>query len=135
MYNRMPSENLVRRQIYFIKSERMVKIGCSINIDRRIKEIQPWSPYPLELLAVMPGTVRIENAVHSMFEADWSHAEWFHLSADITAFIERIKDGNIPVLDEAPKSAYRRQVIEKRSNVPSLATIEKLEKALKEMES
>lgn len=117
---RTPSDQLIRREVYFIKSGDLIKIGCSANISKRMADIQTWSPYKLELLAIMPGNVRVENALHSYFEDEWSHAEWFHPSARLLEMIDQIKNGDVPEISEGPITAYRKQVVESRRSFAAL---------------
>lgn len=79
------------QHIYFAQCGAKVKIGCSIDPTRRIEQVGEWMPEPLVLLATMPGNFNLEAAIHTTFDAEWSHGEWFVLSERILDFIDRVK--------------------------------------------
>lgn len=84
------------KTIYFMKPVGMagpVKIGCSRWPADRLRDIETWSPFPLELIAAGVGCHRLEFFIHRRFEHLRSHREWFHISDDLLACIERVKSG------------------------------------------
>lgn len=67
--------------IYFIKPiglDGPVKIGCSKQPEDRLLTLGVWSPLPLELIGVVPGTFNDEQFLHQCFSGNHSHREWFH---------------------------------------------------------
>ena len=65
----------------------LVKIGRTQNPDQRLSDIHKASPLPCRISVVvgnlgMPGALKMERALHEMFEDRRSHAEWFNLAID-----------------------------------------------------
>ncbi|MBZ9894213.1 GIY-YIG nuclease family protein [Mesorhizobium sp. BR1-1-6] len=84
------------QHVYFIKPVGMagpVKIGCTIDVNKRLSEMQKSSPLPLELAAFVPGGLGLERKLHAYFQRQHSHGEWFHWSFELTALIQKIRDG------------------------------------------
>lgn len=80
-------------RVYFMKPvgrDGPVKIGCSILPDRRLEEIAVWSPFPLELIGSIPGTMTDEIFLHNCFFDTHSHREWFHSSPKLRETIKTI---------------------------------------------
>lgn len=82
--------------VYFAQALDKVKIGCSRRPRERILTVSEWIPFPVKLLATMPGTYALEAALHRMFAEEWSHGEWFNLSPRLFDFIDRVARG-LPV--------------------------------------
>lgn len=76
--------------IYFIQSQGncAIKIGFTLDVERRARELQTGSPESLEIVGAMPGTVRDEKALHRHFHADHIRGEWFEASAALIDYIE-----------------------------------------------
>lgn len=82
--------------VYFarlISGDGPIKIGCSLAPQRRVEDLMLWSPYPLELVATMPGGYDLEQRWHRRFAAHHSHHEWFHPSPDLIVAITAVKSG------------------------------------------
>lgn len=54
-----------------------VKIGRSIDLGKRLADIQRMSPTPLDVLWSHPGGHELETCLHRHFRALRSHGEWF----------------------------------------------------------
>ena len=61
---------------------RTVKIGRTINVAKRVSEIQSMSPTPLRLLWSHPGGHELETNLHRQFSALRAHGEWFVFTND-----------------------------------------------------
>lgn len=86
------------RQVYFIRPVGMegpVKIGCSYEPQSRMKALQAWSPYPLEIAAAVPGDMKLERKLHRRFAQHRSHNEWYRGHPDISAVIDTAKAGGL----------------------------------------
>lgn len=82
-----PSEALC----YFIGSaEGPVKIGYSINVERRLKGLQLACPVVLSVLAICKGGEVTEASYHQRFAAHRLHGEWFERVPEIVDEIERL---------------------------------------------
>lgn len=85
-----PLEPDDRGLTYFIGGDvGAIKIGRSVNLDVRLKDIQACSPIPLRVLATRPGVAR-ERLYHKRFAHCRLHGEWFERTPDILAEIERL---------------------------------------------
>lgn len=82
--------------VYFLRPVGMdgpVKIGCSKCPLDRLDIYMQWAPFPLEVVATLPGDFKLEARFHAMFAASHSHHEWFKASPELTATIRAITDG------------------------------------------
>lgn len=82
--------------VYFAKPIGMdgpVKIGCSNNSIKRLKSLATWSPFPLEIVAVVPGGFHLERNIHDCFACSHSHREWFHPSPRLTEAMNALSRG------------------------------------------
>jgi hypothetical protein len=93
--------------VYFVQCDRFVKIGYAHDVRVRLKALQTASPFPLKPLGFMAcpseDLAKIEEAdLHRRFAAyRLEHrTEWFHLSPEITQFIEGLMSW------PAPKGSY-----------------------------
>ncbi|MFI9465720.1 GIY-YIG nuclease family protein [Streptomyces xiamenensis] len=64
-----------------------VKIGRSIDVARRLADIQRMSPVPLTVLWSTPGGHELETALHRHFRPYRSHGEWFTFHRDPATLI------------------------------------------------
>jgi hypothetical protein len=80
-------EHAARCRIYFVGCQDMVKIGYTIDIEKRFVAMLTSSPLPLSLLASMPGGPQAEAELHERFRALWRHGEWYQRTPDIDAVI------------------------------------------------
>jgi hypothetical protein len=86
---------ILGKAVYFIRSMSPVgeiKIGYSNNPQGRLQLLQTGNPYPLEVLATIPGEGRRkERELHERFATSRLSGEWFEPTADLLAYIEEIK--------------------------------------------
>ncbi|MFD4547240.1 GIY-YIG nuclease family protein [Streptomyces sp. NPDC058466] len=59
-----------------------VKIGRTVNIDKRFADIRTMSPVPLVILWTHPGNHELEAHLHRHFAEYRSHGEWFAFTED-----------------------------------------------------
>lgn len=86
--------------VYFIRradGEGPIKIGCSHSPEVRLSALMQWAPYPLAILATIPGDERLEWAFHAHFQELHSHREWFHVTPALEAVVEAVKAGTFDV--------------------------------------
>lgn len=75
---------------YFIGGDvGAIKIGRSVNVAVRLKDIQACSPIPVRVLATRAGNSR-EKMYHRLFAAHRLHGEWFERCPEIEAEIARL---------------------------------------------
>lgn len=65
--------------VYILKSpaSRLVKIGHSGTLPRRVGDIQRMCPVPLSVLWTYPGGKALEGTLHQTFKDFRQHGEWF----------------------------------------------------------
>lgn len=76
--------------IYFISHTEYIKIGYTSDIARRLTELQTSCPIKMSVLALIEGEMSDEIALHDKFSHLSSHGEWFHYSAEIDDFINKL---------------------------------------------
>lgn len=84
----------------------MVKIGISAVPPERRRRLQTLSPFPLAILLVLVGNC--EEDLKTKFAHDHVYGEFYKLSEEMLAFIEREKGSGtrIPRLDDLPLFSY-----------------------------
>lgn len=87
---------MTKRFVYFMKPVGMegpIKIGCSEAPEERLLTLAAWSPFPLEVIATIPGNFDLEAKVHNRFAHLHSHKEWFRIGPDLRACVFRLNRG------------------------------------------
>ena len=78
--------------IYFIKSPTgAIKIGTTIRLSQRLKQLAAEHGPGLEVLAVADGSFEVERALHRRFAHLRQVGEWFEPGDDLMGFI--VSDG------------------------------------------
>lgn len=54
-----------------------MKVGFSIDVRQRMRELRTGNPYPLELLFVVPADRSLETTFHRELRGDRMEGEWF----------------------------------------------------------
>jgi len=70
-----------------------VKIGHSVDVERRLPQLAHWCPEPLELLLALPGDRALERNIQNCFADDHYHHEWFHFSTRLEWAIVQMQSG------------------------------------------
>jgi hypothetical protein len=81
-----------REWVYLLKSGDAVKVGRTVRLDNRIKELQTGSPHPLVVIRAFPvpahraptAEKRIRDAMHEPMHGEW--VKW-------QPGMERVADG------------------------------------------
>jgi hypothetical protein len=76
--------------VYFIGHSSAVKIGVTIDVERRLRMLQIGSAEPLRLLATMAGVHRDERRLHRRFAHLRLTGEWFRADPELLSFIDEI---------------------------------------------
>jgi len=81
--------------VYFIQSENggPIKIGISTNVQGRLASLQTGYPYPLKVLATIPGGEREEKGLHETFAEHRLSGEWFEPVDKLIDLITKIENG------------------------------------------
>jgi hypothetical protein len=90
--------------VYFIQigDSGPIKIGVSVDVQKRLQQLQTASPYQLRLLAKLLGGESKEAELHRRFAAFKMQGEWFSPSQELQDFIHGL----------SPE--YRKQVVAQR---------------------
>ena len=90
-------------QIYFIRSNRYVKIGRSLRPEQRLNQLKKDKGQTVipdgvdmeaaEIVAQFPGGRRSESAMHFRFAKHRVAGEWFVWSKDLREFVESVNAG------------------------------------------
>jgi hypothetical protein len=81
----------VRGYVYFIGGGDWIKIGFAKNVSRRLEALRTTCPFPLTVLASLPGTAKRERELQNRFAAYRLSGEWFRFDGDLKAFVETLK--------------------------------------------
>jgi len=83
------SPTQARERVYFVQAEGggPIKIGRATDVERRVADLQRYSPLPLHVLAVAEGGSALETRLHQRFANTRKHGEWFEPSESIMAVI------------------------------------------------
>lgn len=98
-------------QVYFLLAPTVgvVKIGCSIDIVRRLGEIRLISPVILELIGTVPGGFNVEAAYHKRWAQLRQHGEWFTATDEL---LQHLWADSLTSLWDAALPAARRLFVE-----------------------
>jgi hypothetical protein len=79
-----------RWKLYVVEAPRAgrVKIGISMDPERRRRDLQAASPESLTLVATMDGSYADEMVLHERFAEYREHGEWFRLEGALAEWIE-----------------------------------------------
>ena len=87
-------------QVYFLRQrgiDGLVKIGCSKEPKSRVGNLAPWSPFPLEIAAVIEGNYVLERRFHAQFAAQHVGREWFTVTPELESVIAEINAGEFDI--------------------------------------
>ncbi len=74
--------------VVLAKGTNRLKIGWTADSTLgRLQDLQVACPFPLELLAVLPGSMLDERKFHARFRRFRVHGEWFEASTPVLDFI------------------------------------------------
>ena len=77
--------------VYFVswgEKDSPVKIGWSVDPERRLQGLQVSFPYELKILGVIPGIKALEKEIHGKFRREHLRGEWFSPSGALSQLIE-----------------------------------------------
>lgn len=77
-------------RVYFIYCARMVKIGHTNRVMRRLSEIKISTPFPAQIVLLMDGGRLTEDFLHFVFAEYHVRGEWFRLGPRLRETIERL---------------------------------------------
>lgn len=77
--------------IYIIRCGDAVKVGFSSDPFTRIKELQTGNPQRLEVIAVFPGSRKLEKGIHARLNQYRISGEWFRWTPEVVNALESVK--------------------------------------------
>lgn len=77
--------------VYFATAGRFVKVGVSCDPQRRMANLQTSNAERVKLITSVPGTARLEHAIHESFREWKRHGEWFDVCPDLVWFIRAVR--------------------------------------------
>lgn len=94
--------------IYFVVEEdnySMVKIGTTVNLKQRLRDLQTGNPRELKIVAVIDGDSTVESLLKYRFKDYCINREWFRLDGELLQFIKPhlfsvVADKLLPTLSE-----------------------------------
>lgn len=86
--------------VYFIRSNKLVKIGYTRDVKQRLTTLKIGNHEKLELLFSLRGGLKLEDYFHSLFSKDHARGEWFKFSDRIRYFLSAK-----PYVDPEPPKA------------------------------
>lgn len=96
--------------IYFIETQGMVKIGHSVDPQKRFTMLATGCPSRCALIGVVHGGREEEKALHKQFSGLHSHGEWFRFERPINDYltkhavpIDRLSHDRKPPKNAPPK--------------------------------
>jgi hypothetical protein len=81
-------------KVYFVRRVGKVgpiKIGRSIHVERRLKQLQRLVGAPLEILAVVTGAAFTERYMHDRFSGCRLYGEWFHPTRELLWIVTELQ--------------------------------------------
>jgi hypothetical protein len=80
------------KKIYFISDGKKIKIGISIDPERRLKSLQTGSSNTLRLVEIVSGNDKLERQLHEYYKDYHERGEWFNIKEELVFLIcERIR--------------------------------------------
>lgn len=78
-----------------------VKVGTTLDIERRVAELQVGCPFPLKLFAVREGDEAREAAIHFALSKFAVGGEWFKIPRRMSTVLKRL---GFALVDEEPRA-------------------------------
>lgn len=85
----------------------IVKIGHSINPQKRLMELKTGNPFQLEVLAVIEGDDKKERELHEKFKDLRLAGEWFSYTHDIKEYFFKEADNHMELEEITMQKLFR----------------------------
>lgn len=86
-----------------------IKIGWTVNIGRRLLEIQACHWLPVNMIAAVPGDRTQEAAIHRVLEKSRIEStEWFRPTEDVLTFCDEVASRDLSALLAASIAIVKR---------------------------
>lgn len=82
------------RRVYFIenRTQQLLKVGVSLDVPRRLAEIQREAAGEVVLLGDIAGGFDVERVLHELFARWRVHGEWFRFADEVRCTVTHIMD-------------------------------------------
>jgi hypothetical protein len=88
--------------VYFAELEGgPIKVGHTVDLDRRLAEIQLCSPGKVNLIGAVEGDRRTEAYFHRRFAEHRAFGEWYQRHCDVSEYINRVVSDGPAAIPEA----------------------------------
>lgn len=82
--------------VYFLRAGEFVKIGKATgSASSRVSQLKTGCPFPIEVMATIPGGIDKEHSLHQQFSHIRAHGEWFHAHPSLLSFIKTVSRGQL----------------------------------------
>lgn len=81
------SKASIKGEVYFVRAGDNVKIGFTINLQARLRQLQTGATEGLELLGTIPCGADRERLIQLSFARYRVRGEWFRIEGDLADFI------------------------------------------------
>jgi len=81
----------IHRRVYFISDGELVKIGFSLNVEKRLQQLSFEAGKPLTVLATVEGGPALERKYHEQFASYRVRGEWFRLTPELSSEIQKLR--------------------------------------------
>lgn len=86
-----------------------IKVGCSSNVDSRLAACRTHSPFPVEILATVPGVREDEKNLHRLLVDHHKSGEWFHPHQDVFDLMVKLQEEGLESLYKGEESECGKQ--------------------------
>lgn len=97
--------------VYYMRMDRLVKIGTTKAIYQRVAQIMPQGVVAVEL-----GDRELERLRHTQFIAQHSHGEWFWLNDEIWTHIVKLRDDAMATFGMSTEDWLKAHDVRERPN-------------------
>lgn len=105
--------------VYFAgSSDSPIKVGYTINLDKRISAIKTAAPTPVKLLTSVPGNRKTESYFHARLRPHRLQGEWFTPHSEVLDLISKVQASGILLVPEefrSPSNSVPRHRADDRS--------------------
>ncbi len=108
--------------IYFVQAQagdRLIKIGFTDNVRKRVRELRAMNAVELQLLCVIDGALEDEARLHKAHARCWSHGEWFRPNADLLALITHEQETQGLRSEAQPLPGVKPPLMEEAEHLPT----------------
>jgi hypothetical protein len=115
-------------RVYFVEAGPggPIKIGTSLDVASRLRDLQATCPETLRLIVAIPGGHEDEHRLHCRFADERLHHEWFRGDGAVRSFALSLASANLETVIEMtrPVKSARRRLLRSREPKPKRLTLD-----------